>query len=389
MRIIKKGIAAYEKTKSLDKGEPVPSPKDPTGPKDPKKPNIPEKRPDSPPKKAVEGFLKSPKGANGYRKAAKFLLLVGKEEAAKILKHFKPDEIELITREIADISHVEKAEAEKLLSDFGFLKEKAELPVGGRDAARSMLVAAFGEEKGDALFRRVVPYAGEKPFSFLNDLELEQIRILLKAEPVQVVALIVPFLEPQKASAFVAGLDPERRKEIVLRVAKMRRIAPEAIQKTEAVLKERIRTQGKVVTREIDGSDTLAKILKYMDPGSNEKILKELSDAHPDISESIRDKIFTIDVVLSLSKKDLGVALHDYADRDIAVLLKGKSEEVRTRILSAVSERRRTMVEAEIGYLGAMKKSEIDAATKDFVDYIIKLDGEGAIALKKDAEEYI
>jgi len=391
MRTVKQGIAAYEKAKALESGAKKTEPHAQTaaerGAKQKAKKDVAQKQ--RVPSDAIEGFLKSPGGVNGFRKAAKFLLLVGKEEAAKILKHFKPEEVELITREIAGISHIEAAEAEKLLSEFGFLKEKAELPVGGRDAARSMLVAAFGEEKGDALFHRIVPYAGEKPFSFLNDLEIEQIRVLLKSEPVQVVALVVPFLEPKKASSLITSFDPETQKEIVRRIARMQRIAPEAIQKTEVVLMERIRTQGKVVTRKIDGSDTLAKILKYMDTGSNEMILKNLSEVHPEISDAIKEKIFTIDIVLSLSKKDLNLALHDLSDRDIAVILKGKNEAVRTKILEAVSERRRSLIESEGEYLGAMKKSDVDAATREFVDHILELESKGKITLERDSETYV
>ena len=191
----------------------------------------------------LDGFLKSPKDEKGYKKAAKFLLVIGKDEASKVLKHFRPEEIERITEEIAGIQKVEAVEADKILSEFGFLKQKGKSSSGGRDTARSILVAAFGQDKGEAIFRKAVPDAFEKPFSFLNDLETEQIRILLKSEPVQVVALVIPFIDPRKASKLLTDMDAEQRRRVVFRIAKMQRIAPEAIQKTEAVLKERIRTR--------------------------------------------------------------------------------------------------------------------------------------------------
>src|SRR6056297_549755 len=67
------------------------------------------------------GFLKT---GFGHKKAAKLLLLLGKEQAAIVLKHLSQDEIEKVTGEIAKIKRIEKAEAEKILEEFGDISGK-------------------------------------------------------------------------------------------------------------------------------------------------------------------------------------------------------------------------------------------------------------------------
>ena len=73
----------------------------------------------------------------GHKRAAKLLLLLGKEQASQVLRHLLPDEIEKVTAEIAGIKRIEKSEAEKILEEFGALAgEIAATPHGGIEVAR-------------------------------------------------------------------------------------------------------------------------------------------------------------------------------------------------------------------------------------------------------------
>ena len=53
-----------------------------------------------------------------YRRVAKFLLLIGEDEAAKILPHLSEKQIEKIIPEIASIRSVDKDEAAVILEEF-------------------------------------------------------------------------------------------------------------------------------------------------------------------------------------------------------------------------------------------------------------------------------
>lgn len=330
---------------------------------------------------ATERLLKRETDNKGYRKVAKFLLILGKEEAAKILQHFSKEEIEEISREIAQIKKIDNAEAAQLLSEFGVADQKGHGFRVGSETARSMLTAAFGEGRAKQILGRVMPETRERPFRFLADLDHEQIELLLKNETIPTVSIILPHLPPQKASKVLQSLPPDLQRETIRRIAKLKKVDPDVIVRIEGVLKERIRTQGRVITEEIDGREALANILKYLDYSQEEKILDELAELDPELSQDVKDRLFTIEIVFNIEDADLQSILRDYDDEEIAVILKAKEPKIQERILANLSTRRQAMVKDEILRLGKMRKSDVDNATKDFVDYLVDLDDQGKITI--------
>ena len=328
------------------------------------------------------GFLRT---GFGYKKAAKLLLLLGKDHASQVLKHLLPDEIEKITAEIADIRRIESSEAEKILGEFGALAgEISAAPHGGVDAARDILISTFGKEKADAVMKRISPYAGRRPFSFLNELEFQQIMLLLRKEPVHVMSIIISYLKPDMASLVLESIPPESQALIVRRIARLGKVSPEVIAAIEDSLRERIRTQGKIISEEIDGQKVLAEILKHLPLQDEDRILDSLETKYGSLAQEIRERLFSIEIITDIPDPQLQRVLQKYPDRDIAAILKGKSGELQDKLLRNVSDRRREFIRGERKHLGPMKKSKVDGITKDFLAYVREQAEKGDITLESD-----
>lgn len=337
---------------------------------------------------APEGFLKSKTGA-GYTKAAKLLLLLGRDEASRIMSHLSEEELSKITTEIAGIATVGQEESVKLLEEFGDIRQEQRFGRGGPEVAEKMLVNAFGRERAKEILDRTLTARQRKPFDFLADVEAEQLLSLLKNEPPSVLSTVLPYLDPAKAGKVLASLDPEAQKQTVKRIAALSTLVPEVLEKIEDALRDRLRTQGKIVTEEIDGSSVLAGILREMDYSSGEALLSDLEETDRGLSDQVRKKVLTIDVVFLLADQDLQTVLRDFDDKEIAVLLKGKTDEVRDRILSGVSARRRMVISEEVIHLGSMRKSDVDRATGEFIDYIRDLERQNKIVIRKENDYFI
>ena len=91
-----------------------------------------------------------------------------------------------------------------------------------------------------------------------------------------------------------------------------------------------------------------------MDPAKEQAILEELD---PNTAAEIRKQLYTIDMVLRIPDKELQTVLRDYADREIALMLKACEEPVRARILDSVSERRRDFIRMEMDALGEVRRT--------------------------------
>jgi flagellar motor switch protein FliG len=336
---------------------------------------------------SLRGFIKETSRDAGYRKAAQFLMLLGKDEAARVLKHMSAQEVEGITREIARTQRIEQKDASKIMEEFGYIRETKDLIAGGGIAkAQEMLEASVGAEKAQEILDRVRKDMAPPPFSFLQDIDVHQAVSLVREESVPVAALILAHLEPKLAARILQAMSPEAQHEIVPRIAKTLTVDAEVIRKTEEALRSKVRGLAEPVTEEVDGTSALTEILRYMDPAREQAIL---SDLEPNMANRIRKMLYTIDVVFQLPDKDLQKVMRDYADRELGLVLKGAEEKTRQRLLAAVSERRRELIRLEEDAIGSIRKSDLDRAQLDFLEYIQLLEQKGEIVILREREEFV
>ncbi len=326
----------------------------------------------------------------GYSKAARFLMLLGKEEAAKVMRHLDEEEVAGITKEIAQVDKIESNEAIKILEEFGYLLKTQDLVArGGIAMAETILRKAFDEEKATVLVNKLKNRTAPHPFSFLMDLDFEQVRLLLKDESAPVLTAILPHLSPDRAAEVLHSLDEELQLQIVMRMAKLKEISPEVLRQAEGSLKERIRAQGQIVTEEIDGQAALAEILRNMKYANEREIMEQLELTEPALAKDIEKKLLTMDVLLRISDRDLQSVLRDFSDNELALLCKGLNEKQVAQIRSNLSTRRWASIVAESEDIGAVFRSEVDKAVEDFLDYIKLQKEKGEISIIKDGDKVV
>ena len=336
---------------------------------------------------SLKGFIKETSRDTGYRKAARFLVLLGKDEAAKVLKHLSPEEVEGIAREIARTENIDHKEASKILEEFGYIRQTKDIiAAGGIQKAEEMLVASLGKEKAAQILDKVKKQMAPPPFSFLQEIDFHQAVSLLRDESPPVLALILSYLEPKVAARILSALPQAVQKEVVPRIAKMTAVDPDVIRRAEETLRGKVRESGTVIAEEVNGKAALTEILRYMEPGKEEQIL---ADLEPNTANEIRKSLFTVDVILRISPKDLQTALREYADRELALMLKVLDLEMRNRILENVSERRREFITMEMESLGPVKKRDADAALEEFLGYLQLLEQKGEITILRDTDTYV
>jgi flagellar motor switch protein FliG len=329
----------------------------------------------------IRGFLKTGTEGNPFRKAAKLLLLLGKDQAAAILSHFEQVEIEKITLEIAGIKRIEKEEAKLLLESFGKAASGAVAVSGGVNVAKAMLNRAFGAEKGAKILGKVVPFGGEKPFAFLEDIEGQQIFMLLRKESSSVISIVLSFLSGKKAGEIIKMLSPVMQVETVRRLGRMKDVSPSVVASIEGKVRERLHAQGRQVTEEIDGQSALANILKQMDFREGERIIESLDDPGSSLKKEIAKRLFTGEDLLRIGDRDMQRILRDFEDREIALLLKGSTSAIEEKLVSNVSDRRKELIRSEREMLGQLRRSEIDRSRQDFLEYVRKLIERGEVVL--------
>ncbi|NBB90882.1 MAG: hypothetical protein GVY23_06705 [Spirochaetes bacterium] len=326
--------------------------------------------------------------AVGAEKAARFLMVLGRDEAAEVLRHLDEADVEAVTREIARIGTMTGKEAEEILKQVGAAAAKAGERHGGPTVAKEFLMRAFGEEQAEKVYGKLGIGETDR-FAFLEELEPQQVALLLKEESPPVVATILSTLSAAPAARVVKLMSEERRAEVVLRMARMNAVAPDVLARVEEVLKERIRRHGKFVSNEIDGRGVLASILRHMDLDGERAVLDSLAEQDPELARSIRDRLFTIDSILAMHDRDLQPVLTEFTEREIACVLAGQAERVRTKLLRNVSERRAKDVSEEYVHQADIPQKEVSDVQRRFLEHLRRLAEEGAILVRDSDDEYI
>ena len=342
-----------------------------------------------PPKTGNGAAIRDPGGRPGKSDIAKYLVLIGKEEASNILRHLSQAEVESIAQEIAHIQYISPDEAREVLERFHGLVKTGVRNAGGLDTARSLLVNAFGEEKGGQLLRQALPEVQEPFFAFLQDLEPSQVAALLRSESIAIKSIILAYLPPPAAAGILKELPRDDQRQLILRMSKMQKVEREVLVRIDEALKERARTQGKVESAAIDGSSNLAAIMRHLDPALEQHLLGVLESEAPEVVDNIKDRLFTIDTLLLIDDRDLQKVLHTMETRQIALILKGKSDAIRRKILDNVSDNRSSLINDDYQHLGPQPKRDVDEATREFITQLRQLEQDGKIVVRRDEDVYI
>lgn len=328
------------------------------------------------------------------RQVATFLALVGRNEAAAILKGMEPHEADRVLAAMAELPPIPADEARRVLARFGaesrtFHQQHTALT--GPETAREILVRAFGPEEGDRQFYRILPDQKPRPFAFLEDVDGAQLSALLRRESPAVLAILVGSMPGKAAARLLQALEGETRTAVVRRVSTLGPVDPEILRQVERSLRDRLEKLGNPDTpdEEVDGQARLAEILRYMDLSAGERIISSLEERDPDLAERIRTSVTTPEDLQYISNRDLQKVLQRVDDQDIAVLLKGKSTTVVDRITENLSDRRREMVVMHREALGPMRRKDVDRITADFMHVVRTMANEGEIVIRLPGEEYV
>ena len=204
---------------------------------------------------------------NGVEKAAAFLTVIGEETASEVFKNLDDDSIIKLTEEMSKISNLSAAEKEDLIGEFYLaLRDETSDDIGGPGKARRFLESAFGVEKANEIFHKLKIKNVGKEFDFLKEVDPEIAAIMMKDEMPQIIAVTLFHLPPELTVQIMKEFPLEIKKSVAVKLAKIDKIAPEAVLKIAEKLRERyykqIEKSGNLTSS--GGIDSLAQILNYM-----------------------------------------------------------------------------------------------------------------------------
>ena len=326
----------------------------------------------------------------GREKAAMLLISIGPERSAEIFKHLKEEEIEQLTLEIANIRTVAPEEKEKVMEEFYQICLAQEyIAEGGIGYAKEILEKALGSQKALDVINKLTVSLQVRPFEFVRKADPSQLLNFIQKEHPQTIALILAYLKPQQASIVLAALPQDKQADVARRIAIMDRTSPEVIKEVERILEKNLSS---LVTEDFTaagGVQAIVNILNSVDRGTEKYIMETLEIEDTDLAEEIRKRMFVFEDILSLDNRSIQRFLRDVENNQLAIALKGATEEVQKIIFSNMSKRLAEMIREDIEFMGPVRLKDVEEAQQKIVNIIRKLEDAGEIVISRGGGDEI
>ncbi|HET7327456.1 MAG TPA: flagellar motor switch protein FliG [Nocardioidaceae bacterium] len=330
--------------------------------------------------------------STGVRKAAVLLVQLGRDRAGSVLGHLREAEVEAISAEIVRLQSVGAEEAEAVLTEFSALAaSRAHTAQGGPGFAQALLEQSLGDERAGAIMGRLSAAALQMPFQFLHRADPRQLLSFIVDEHPQVIALVLAHMTSDKASLVLSGLPPERQADVAHRIAVMDRTSPAIIQQVEACLERRLSSVLQPAELSVVGGvEPLVNIINRSDRATERLIVEGLQHRDPALADEVRGRMFMFEDIVSLDDRSVQQLLRQVEGADLALALKGVSDEVRSKVTSNMSERASTNLLEEVDLLGAVRLRQVEEAQQKIIGSIRALEESGEIVVRRGSDdEYV
>ncbi len=175
----------------------------------------------------------------GAQKCAILMLLFGEDQAADVLRHLTSRDVQGLGSAMFSVADVSQEMVGLVLDEF-IQGARAQTGVGlGADGyVKSVFTKALGEDRAASVLARITPSDGGGGIEVLQWMDARAISDLVAAEHPQIIAAVLSFLAPELAGEVLELVPEDVQADVIMRVATLDSIPPEAIGELERVLQK-------------------------------------------------------------------------------------------------------------------------------------------------------
>ena len=323
-------------------------------------------------------------------KAAAVIISLGADNASEVYKHLKEEEVEMLSLEISKLKRMQPEEMKDIMDDFyGLCVTQKVINEGGVDYARDILEKAFGQQQASTYMDRLSKSLKTKAFDFLRRADYKNLMSIIQNEHPQTVALILSYASSDQASKIISEFSPEKKVDVVERIAKLDGASPEAIEIIERVLESKFAAVVSVDLMEVGGVSYIADIMNNVDRSTEKQIFDQLEAKSPELAEEIKKLMFVFEDILFLDDISIQRFIRDVDTKDLSVALKVANEEVSDCFFRNMSQRMKEQVKTDIDFLQNVRMRDVEEAQQKIVTIIRKLETEGELIISKGGKDDI
>lgn len=325
---------------------------------------------------------------DGVVKAAILMLALGEDEAAEVMRHLGPREVQKLGAAMATMKSIPHEQVEAVLASFSIEATKnSTLGMDSDEYIRSVLTKALGDDKASSLLNRILGGRDASGIESLKWMDSQSVSDLIHHEHPQIVATILVHLERDQACEILSHFTERLRNDVVLRIATLDGVQPTALRELNDVLTKLLIGNENLKKQPMGGIRTAAEILNFMSGENEASTMDSLKSYDADMAQKIMDEMFVFENIMDIDDRGIQLLLREVQSETLIIALKGAGQDLRDKIFKNMSQRAGDMMREDLDAKGPVRLSEVETQQKQILQIVRRLAEEGQIILGGNGDD--
>jgi flagellar motor switch protein FliG len=323
------------------------------------------------------------------QRAAVMLMLLGEEEAASVIRHLAPKEVQHLSSAMISVADLSQEAVSAVLDGFIATIKKQTNIGGGIDYLESVLKNAIGEDKASSVLSRIMPASANRGLEVLQWMDARSISEMIASEHPQIIAIVLSFLDYDVAADVIRFLPDSLRPEVLSRVATLETIQPTAMQELEVIMRKQFSSNSSLKSSSVGGVKAAARIMNYVKSEVEIGLMSQLAKKDADLAQRIQDNMIAFENLAGCDNRSIQTLMRAVPSELLMQALKGADDILKDKFLLNMSGRAREMFVDEMDSKGPMRLSDVEEARKQILRTARKLSDAGEMMLSGRGADYV
>jgi flagellar motor switch protein FliG len=322
--------------------------------------------------------------------AAILLMSLGEQDAAEILKHMGPKEVQRLGSAMTGLQNVQQVEVQSVIGNFfEEVRNLTGLGIGTDNYIRKMLVTALGEDKANSLIDRILLGGNTTGLDTLKWMDSRSIADMIRNEHPQIQAIVIAYLDADQSAQILSFFPEKVRLDIMMRVASLDTVQPQALQELNDILEKQFSGSASSQTKAMGGYKVAAEIMNNLDGSVEAELMESIKELDEDMGNQIQDLMFVFDNLKEVDDRGIQTLLREVSSEVLVVALKGADEELKEKIFKNMSKRAAELLRDDLETKPPMRLADVEAAQKEILITARRMADAGEIMLGSSSEQMI
>ncbi|ALT00451.1 flagellar motor switch protein FliG [Lacimicrobium alkaliphilum] len=318
----------------------------------------------------------------GVEKAAMLLLSLSEEDAAQILKHLEPKQVQKLGSSMASIEDMTQNKITAVHKHFiEEIQNYSTIGFQSQEFVKKALTAALGEDKAANLIDQILMGGGAKGLDSLKWMDSKQVASIIRNEHPQIQTIVLSYLEAEQSAEIMAQFPEKVRLDLMMRIANLEEVQPAALQELNEIMEKQFAGQAGAQAAKMGGLKSAADIMNYLDTNIEGQLMDAIREQDEEMSQQIQDLMFVFDNLADVDDRAIQTLLREVQQEALLKAIKGADDNLKEKITKNMSKRAAEMLLDDLEAMGPVRISEVEAAQKEILSVARRLADAGEIML--------